>query len=324
MKISRHFGPSPAAPRSRYARVRFAPPLPKGEGTALNPSPPGRGAGVRVRVLREVALCTLAALALTSCERGMHEMYDQPKYKPLTSSPLWANGNSSRPQVPGTQPYSAGALAGVSSGRMDRVAPIPPAGPVSGVDTNGKPLAQAGAAASPGYSNPLPITPKLLARGQQRFDIYCAPCHSRVGDGDGMIAERGFPHPPSYHTAALRYASDSHFYQVITDGYGVMYPYADRISPHDRWAIVAYIRALQLSQHAPKPDLSVEDLQKLGTSKPRAMNPSPSGRGGAKRRARSAGVRVRHEVGHWALPEPSPAAPRHPLPEGEGKNGASP
>jgi mono/diheme cytochrome c family protein len=234
--------------------------------------------------------CALATIALAGCERGMHEMYDQPKYKPLTSSPLWANGNSSRPQVPGTQPYSAGALAGVSSGRMDRVALVPPAGPVSGVDANGKPLARAGAAAAPGYSNPLPITPKLLARGRQRFNIYCAPCHSRAGDGDGMIARRGFPHPPSYHTAALRNAPDSHFYKVISNGYGVMYPYADRISPHDRWAIVAYIRALQLSQHAPRSDLSAQDLQKLGSPKPFSTNASPSGSGAG------VGVRTTHTV----------------------------
>ena len=213
-------------------------------------------------------MCVLATIALAGCERGMHEMYDQPKYKPLTSSPLWADGNSSRPQVPGTQPYSAGALAGTTSGRTGRVALVPPAGPVSGVDANGKPLARAAAAAAPGYSNPLPITPQLLARGQQRFDIYCAPCHSRAGDGDGMIAERGFPHPPSYHTAALRNAPDSHFYQVITHGYGVMYPYADRISPHDRWAIVAYIRALQLSQHAPRSELSAADLARLKAAVP--------------------------------------------------------
>jgi hypothetical protein len=78
-----------------------------------------------------------------------------------------------------------------------------------------------------------------------------------------MIAERGFPHPPSYHTDALRNAPDSHFYDVITEGYGAMFPYADRISPHDRWAIVAYIRALQLSQHAPASDLNANDLRKL-------------------------------------------------------------
>lgn len=287
---------------------------------------PGMTSKDRGLLAARLLLFAFATLALTGCERGMHEMYDQPKYKPLTSSPLWANGNSSRPQVPGTQPYSAGALAGVSSGRMDRVALVPPVGPVSGVDANGKPLAQTGAAASPGYANPLPITPTLLSRGQQRFDIYCAPCHSRAGDGDGMIAERGFPHPPSYHTAALRNAPDSHFYKVITDGYGVMYPYADRISPHDRWAIVAYIRALQLSQHAPKSDLSVVDLQKLGASNSEVVNPSPSGRGGAERRARSAGVRVRYETNRSGGAEPSSGAARKEeaarralLPKGEGK-----
>ncbi|MGH8124306.1 MAG: c-type cytochrome [Rhodanobacteraceae bacterium] len=280
---------------------------------------------MRVRVLRNVAVCVFAAATLTGCERGMHEMYDQPKYKPLTSSPLWSNGNSSRPQVPGTEPYSAGALAGVSSGRMDRVKLVPPAGPVSGVDAEGKPLARAGAAASPGFSDPLPITMKLLERGRQRFDVYCAPCHSRVGDGDGMIAERGFPHPPSYHTPALRKAPDSHFYKVISDGYGVMYPYADRISPHDRWAIVAYIRALQLSQDAPKSDLSAQDMQELGAPNSQVVNPSPSGRGGAKRRARSAGVRVRYKADRSGGTEPSPAAARHPLPKGEGKKqGATP
>ncbi|MGN6313423.1 MAG: c-type cytochrome [Rhodanobacteraceae bacterium] len=210
-----------------------------------------------------ITLLVWVALALSGCERGMHEMYDQPKYKPLVPSPLFANGNASRPQVPGTVPRSAGALAGASSGRLDRVALARVAEPATGVDARGKPLAQSGPAAQPGYANPLPITPQLLERGQQRFDIYCAPCHSRAGDGDGMIARRGFPHPPSYHTDALRNAPDSHFYDVITNGYGAMFPYADRISPHDRWAIVAYIRALQLSQHAPASDLTAGDLKKL-------------------------------------------------------------
>jgi mono/diheme cytochrome c family protein len=248
---------------------------------AASPGMTNKSWGVPVKVLS----CVFVALGLTGCERGMHEMYDQPKYKPLTSSPLWPDGNSSRPQVPGTQPYSAGALAGVSSGRMGRVRLVPPAGPVSGVDANGNPLARAGAAASPGQSNPLPITLKLLEHGRQRFDVYCAPCHSRAGDGDGMIARRGFPHPPSYHTAALRNAPDNHFYKVITNGYGVMYSYADRVSPHDRWAIVAYIRALQLSQHAPKSDLSVADLARLTPIRPTATFPRKRGKekpGGAQ------------------------------------------
>jgi mono/diheme cytochrome c family protein len=206
---------------------------------------------------------TLAMLLLGGCESGMHEMYDQPKNKPHTPSSLFPDGSASRPQVPGTVPYSAGAWAGASSGRHGAVTLVPPAAPVTGVDAQGKPLAQAGAAAAPGFANPLPITPALLARGQDRFNIFCAPCHSRAGDGDGMIARRGFPAPPSYHTARLRHAPDSHFYDVISHGYGVMYPYADRVSPHDRWAIVAYIRALQLSQHAPASALTPQDLHML-------------------------------------------------------------
>jgi hypothetical protein len=91
----------------------------------------------------------------------------------------------------------------------------------------------------------------MLRRGQQRYTIYCMPCHSPVGDGDGPIVRRGFPHPPSYHIRRLREADDRHFFDVISQGFGAMYSYADRITPEDRWAIVAYIRALQLSQHAP-------------------------------------------------------------------------
>lgn len=209
-----------------------------------------------------------AVLALGGCESGMHEMYDQPKDLPHTPSPLFADGNASRPQVAGTMPHSGGAWAGASSGRNGLVVAVPPAGPVSGVDAQGRPLARGGPAAAPGYANPLPITPQLLARGQDRFNIYCAPCHSRAGDGDGMIARRGFPAPPSYHTARLRNAPDSHFYQVITKGYGVMYPYADRVAPRDRWAIVAYIRALQLSQHAPADALTPRDLALLEGGRP--------------------------------------------------------
>lgn len=99
------------------------------------------------------------------------------------------------------------------------------------------------------------LSPALLQSGQERFNIYCSPCHGRVGDGQGMIVQRGFPQPPSYHTQRLRQVSDQHFYDVITHGYGAMYSYAARVKPQDRWAIVAYIRALQLSQHAVLADL---------------------------------------------------------------------
>jgi mono/diheme cytochrome c family protein len=97
---------------------------------------------------------------------------------------------------------------------------------------------------------PPPLTLSLLQRGQERFRIYCTPCHSELGDGRGMIVQRGFPPPPSYDIERLRNAPPQHFYDVITNGYGAMYSYADRVQSRDRWAIVAYIRALQGSQNA--------------------------------------------------------------------------
>jgi mono/diheme cytochrome c family protein len=99
------------------------------------------------------------------------------------------------------------------------------------------------------------VSMTLLERGRQRFDIDCAPCHGRTGEGDGMIVQRGFPRPPSYYSEKLRAAPNQHFYDVITRGYGVMYSYADRVVPADRWAIVAYIRALQASASATVADV---------------------------------------------------------------------
>lgn len=108
-----------------------------------------------------------------------------------------------------------------------------------------------------------PLTLALLQRGQDRFRIYCTPCHSELGDGNGMIVQRGFPHPPDYEDPRLRQAPVQHFYDVITNGYGIMYSYADRVQPADRWAIAAYIRALQLSQRAEVADLSPAERSHL-------------------------------------------------------------
>ena len=102
---------------------------------------------------------------------------------------------------------------------------------------------------------PFAITRQVLERGQERFNIFCSPCHGRVGDGGGMIVQRGFRRPPSYHIDRLRKAPVGHFYDVITHGFGSMYDYADRVAPRDRWAIIAYIRALQLSQDATLADV---------------------------------------------------------------------
>lgn len=106
-----------------------------------------------------------------------------------------------------------------------------------------------------GPPSPPPVTLALLERGKQRFDINCSPCHGRLGDGNGMIVQRGFPRPPSYYIERLRQAPDQHFYDVITHGYGVMFPYADRVEPQDRWSITAYIRALQASANATLADV---------------------------------------------------------------------
>jgi len=121
----------------------------------------------------------------------------------------------------------------------------------------------ANASSEAAQSNPLAVTMNSLRRGQDRFDIFCAPCHSVTGNGDGMVVRRGFPPPQSFHTVKLRAASDAHLLDVITYGYGVMYPFEDRIAMPDRWAIVAYIRALQLSQNARLDDLSAAERHSL-------------------------------------------------------------
>ena len=99
-------------------------------------------------------------------------------------------------------------------------------------------------------ATPEPLSRAVLERGRERYEIYCAPCHGRVGDGHGMIVQRGFPTPPTFHQARLREAPDQHYYDVISNGFGVMYPYAGRVLPADRWAITAYLRVLQRSQNA--------------------------------------------------------------------------
>jgi mono/diheme cytochrome c family protein len=103
----------------------------------------------------------------------------------------------------------------------------------------------------------------LLERGQQRFDIFCSPCHGANGDGNGIVVERGMPPPTSYHAERLRNEEDQHFFDVITNGYGAMYSYGARVPPRDRWAIVAYIRALQLSRHASIDDVPADQRGKL-------------------------------------------------------------
>lgn len=184
-----------------------------------------------------VSLLAAALLALAGCERARQDMYDQPRGKPDRESSLFPDGKLSRMPPAGAVPHAHGPVALSSSGRR-------------GADETRE---QALADAAPAM--PYPITPALLRRGQDRYGIYCMPCHSPVGDGDGRVVERGFPAPPTYHEDRLRQAPDRHIYDVISQGFGAMRPYGDRLAPSDRWAIVAFVRALQLSQHAPVDDL---------------------------------------------------------------------
>jgi mono/diheme cytochrome c family protein len=164
-------------------------------------------------------------------------MHVQPRYDPLASSTFFDDGRSARPAIPGT----------VARGQL-RLDDHLYTGKVNGalVDTF-----------------PFPVTRPVLERGRERYNIYCSPCHDYLGTGHGMIVQRGFQPPPSYHNDRLRQAPVGHYFDVITNGFGAMRSYADRVPPEDRWAIIAYIRALQLSQHAPLEDVPEKERAQL-------------------------------------------------------------
>ena len=177
---------------------------------------------------------TLWAVGLVGCTQ---EMAEQPRYDPLEPSAFFADGRSARHPVEGTV---ARGYAQLDEHQYS--------GTVAG---------------SPADALPVPLTQQLLARGQERYDIYCSPCHDRIGNGQGMIVRRGFGPPPSLHIERLRQAPIGHFFLVMTNGFGTMPSYATQVPPHDRWAIAAYIRALQLSQQAMLADLSEEERRWL-------------------------------------------------------------
>jgi len=180
----------------------------------------------------------LVALAILPAASGCNQMMnDEPRYKPLAESDFFADGQSARPRVDGT--IARGHL------RLDQAF-------YTG-RSNG------GFVSAP----PVPVTRDLLARGRERFDIFCSPCHGRLGDGDGVVVERGFRRPPSYHIDRLRTAPVGHFFDVMTNGFGAMASYASRVQTADRWAIAAYIRALQLSQHAALSDAPADVRRRL-------------------------------------------------------------
>ncbi len=202
-----------------------------------------------LRTQRRWPLGLLCLVFLCGCSQ---QMANQPRYEPLEQSDFFSNGMASRPLVPGTVPR--GHL------RIDDAFFT---GKVGGELVDEFPLATV-AEKLKFMGSEQEISRAVLLRGQERYEIFCAVCHDSVGTGQGMVVKRGFPQPTSYHIDRLRNAPDGYFYDVITNGFGRMYGYAEQIPPADRWAIVAYVRALQLSQHADVSQLSAEDQNELG------------------------------------------------------------
>ena len=182
----------------------------------------------------------LLALLGTGCRQDMH---DQPKYEALEASDFFSDGRSARPIVEGT----------VARGHLNE-------------DTL---LFQGKLNGKPAEVFPFPITLQDLDRGQERYNIYCTPCHDRLGNGEGMVVRRGFRRPPSYHIDRLRQAPPGYLFDVITNGFGALQDYSAQIAVRDRWAIVAYIRALQLSQNARLTDVPESERNSLSGGEPR-------------------------------------------------------
>lgn len=181
----------------------------------------------------------MVVLCVAGCRQDMH---DQPKFIPLRPSSFFADGRSERPLIEGT----------VARGHLNDDTAF-----YTGKGPDGKPL----------DTFPFPVTKEVVERGQTRFNVYCAPCHDRTGSGQGMIVKRGYHQPPSYHIDRLRQVSNGYIYDVITSGFGAMPDYAAQIPPRDRWAIVAYVRALQMSQNATINDVPAEARGQLGGAK---------------------------------------------------------
>lgn len=192
--------------------------------------------------MRGALAAMVCALALAGCRQDMH---NQPKYIPLRSSDFFSDGSSARPLVEDT--VARGTLeddevfyTGKSGGQLVNELPFP-------------------------------LTQQVLDRGQERFNIFCSPCHDKTGNGNGMIVQRGYRQPPSYHIDRLREAPLGHFFDVMTNGFGAMPDYRAQIQPRDRWAIAAYIRALQLSEHATIDDVPPAERDRL------SQPPAPAG-----------------------------------------------
>jgi mono/diheme cytochrome c family protein len=180
-----------------------------------------------------------AAGILMACIGCRQDMHVQPRYNPYDPTDFFEDGQSARMPVAGTVPRGALTLG------PDELLYT---GQVNG---------------QPGTAFPFPVTREVMERGQERFNIFCSPCHGLAGDGDGIIVQRGFRRPPSLHEDRLRNVPVAYFFQVITNGFGVMYPYGYRVPPRDRWAIIAYVRALQYSRQVSINDVPEAERQKL-------------------------------------------------------------
>jgi len=236
----------------------------------------------RFAVTQSMRMAALAVVVLAGCQQKMAK---QPKYLPLSESSFFGDGRSERPIVPGT--VARGSLEtespefqGLRSPPAEG-APPPTSFGTIGIDSTPEQLRKA-------YLDefPIPINRETLARGQQRFTIYCAVCHGTLGDGKGTIVERGFTRPPTYHSDRLRQAPVGYLFNVATHGFGAMPALDSQIPPRDRWAIVAYVRALQLSQHSPLKDLpqdeqdrATAELSKITDSKQSGSQSTDGGAG---------------------------------------------
>lgn len=196
------------------------------------------------RRILSTAFLLAATVSLTACRR---DMQDQPKYRPLAESEFFADHRSARPQVEGT--VARGHLR-IDKARYD--------GKVNNSDID--------------YF-PIPIAREDVERGRQRYDIYCSPCHSRIGNGMGLVVLRGYRQPPSFYSPRLQTDPVGHFYDVITNGFGAMPSYATRVSPDDRWRVIAYVRALQASMSGKISDVPADARQQLDKQPPLPLGP---------------------------------------------------
>jgi len=198
----------------------------------MRPAEPGARATRPFRMSRATLPAAMLLLLAGGCRQDMH---DQPRFKPLGSTDQFADGRQSRAPVAGT--VARGELredAHLYQGRVD---------------------------GRPARTFPFPVTMEVMRRGRDRYDIFCAPCHDRLGSGQGMVVRRGLSQPASFHVDRLRAVEHGYLFDVISNGFGRMSGYAAQIAPEDRWAIVAYVRALQYSRNATLSDVPAGALE---------------------------------------------------------------